>query len=393
MEKSIKLSVIVPIYNSEKYLKKCINSIINQTYNKIEIILIDDGSTDQSGKICDDYGDKYSEIQVCHKENGGLVSARKQGIEMAQGDYVTFVDSDDWLDTDCYKKLLSCIRSKDIDIVSSGLIYEWTERRDFLYDSVEEGYYINDQIKKDILIRMMYDSRSEKQGIIASVCSKIFKRKILKKVMENIDDVLTYGEDGAVVYSFMLYAKCMAVVHYSGYHYVQHAESMIHSYTSDSFEKIFRLQKNLEQILLVDNKNLEIREQIIKYISPFIELAVKSVYKIEGIGITYLFPYEKVQLGSRIVLYGAGDVGKSYWNCLKNGNYASVVAWVDKQYKNITSPKMEVEAPESIVGRIFDYVVIAIKNEKIAINIKIWLINQNIEEERIVWVYPVHIDG
>lgn len=95
-----KISIIVPVYNVEKYLRKCIDSILNQTFKDFELILIDDGSTDESGKICDEYNLKDNRIKVIHKENGGLSSARNAGLDIAQGEYIGFVDSDDWIESD-----------------------------------------------------------------------------------------------------------------------------------------------------------------------------------------------------------------------------------------------------------------------------------------------------
>ena len=103
----IKVSIIVPIYNVEKYLKKCVNSIINQTYKSLEIILVDDGSPDRSGALCDRLAEKDSRIRVIHKANGGVSTARNAGIEAATGEYICFVDSDDWLPENAVWDLLS----------------------------------------------------------------------------------------------------------------------------------------------------------------------------------------------------------------------------------------------------------------------------------------------
>lgn len=110
------ISIIVPVYNVEKYLPQCINSIINQTFKNLEIILVDDGSLDNSGKICDEFSKIDSRIIVIHKENNGLSSARNAGLEIAKGDFIGFVDSDDWLDENMYETLLKLIKDNDSDI-------------------------------------------------------------------------------------------------------------------------------------------------------------------------------------------------------------------------------------------------------------------------------------
>ena len=127
-EKDITISVIVPIYNAEKYLVKCIDSIIKQTYPKLEIILIDDDSIDGSLKICQKYEEQDDRVIVIHKENGGLVAARKTGLKYAKGMYVTFVDADDYIDLNTYEILMHKLDSCKVDVVAFGLLEEYSDR-------------------------------------------------------------------------------------------------------------------------------------------------------------------------------------------------------------------------------------------------------------------------
>ena len=120
IEGQILISVIVPIYNVEQYVEKCIQSIVNQTYKNIQILLIDDGSTDNSGKICDEYAKKDSRIEVVHKRNEGLVRARKEGLNRANGQYIGFVDGDDYIDENMYAEMLRDILSFQADFVHAG---------------------------------------------------------------------------------------------------------------------------------------------------------------------------------------------------------------------------------------------------------------------------------
>ena len=114
------ISVIVPVYNVERYLRQCLDSLINQTYNELEVIMVDDGSKDSSGKICDEYSEKYDNFKVVHKENAGLGMARNTGFEHIKGEYVTFVDSDDYLEPDCIATLYNELRNKDVDMCKGG---------------------------------------------------------------------------------------------------------------------------------------------------------------------------------------------------------------------------------------------------------------------------------
>ena len=124
MKKDYLISVIVPIYNVENYLYRCVNSIVQQSYDNLEIVLVDDGSTDRCGEICDDYCEKDSRIKVVHKRNGGLVSARKAGAAAASGDYVINVDGDDWVEKDYFENFVRGILSHEPDIIYSTKHYK-----------------------------------------------------------------------------------------------------------------------------------------------------------------------------------------------------------------------------------------------------------------------------
>ena len=134
--KKEKVSVIIPIYNVEKYLEKCLNTIINQTYKNLEIILIDDGSTDKSSTICDEYCEKDKRIKVIHKNNEGVSSARNKGIELSKGKYIVFIDPDDYVTDEHVEVLYDCIISNNVDLVISNLI-----------DINEDGIILNNERK------------------------------------------------------------------------------------------------------------------------------------------------------------------------------------------------------------------------------------------------------
>ena len=118
------ISVIVPIYNVENYINRCLNSIINQTYKNLQIILVDDGSTDDSGKVCDKYALKDSRIKVIHQKNSGPVRARKTGLEASTGEYIGFVDSDDWIEPNMYEEMLNNLIQTNADFAQSRIILE-----------------------------------------------------------------------------------------------------------------------------------------------------------------------------------------------------------------------------------------------------------------------------
>lgn len=172
MGKKELISIIVPVYNVEPYLCRCLDSILNQTYNNIEIILVDDGSTDRSGEICDAYREKDSRINVIHKRNGGSSSARNYGLEMAKGEYIGFVDSDDYIASDMYELLHRYMRT-DVDLVCCGMVHINKNGHVELHGAANVMILDTEQALKEMLHMRCF-------GI--SACSKLFKKEILKGI-------------------------------------------------------------------------------------------------------------------------------------------------------------------------------------------------------------------
>lgn len=168
------ISIIIPIYKVEKYLERCIESVLNQTYNNLEIILVDDGSPDSCGLICDKYREKDTRIKVIHKTNGGLSSARNAGIEIASGDYYMFVDSDDYIHADMVEKLLEAVKTFHLKLGYCGF-YSFTETEEIVAKAVmSEEKVIH---KRETLIEMLYEP--EGQRIVTS-WNKIYDKSLFE---------------------------------------------------------------------------------------------------------------------------------------------------------------------------------------------------------------------
>lgn len=185
-----KVSVIVPVYNTEKYLARCIDSILAQTFTDFELILVDDGSTDNSGKICDEYAQKDSRIVVIHKENGGVSSARNKGIDVAQGDWISFVDSDDEYYNNHSLKFLYSNISDNTELVIGG--YECcNEKSDITYQ-------ISNDIKEVLTpiegLKLYYNPQY--YNYLGYACIKLYNRKFILKNDLKFDERLAYNEDG-----------------------------------------------------------------------------------------------------------------------------------------------------------------------------------------------------
>lgn len=217
------ISVIVPIYNTEKYLDACIQSLVNQSYPNLEIILVDDGSTDKSGQICDSWAIRDIRIKVVHQSNRGLSDARNHGVSVSCGRYISFVDSDDWLDKDFYQVLLAELLENDADIAASGVkrIYQNGEQA---YPGSTQKIYTPDEAMETVITGTVFT---------VMVCNKLFKREF---VIYNLFPTGRFHEDDFVMYKII--TSCNKLVFLSDvfYYYRQRKHGTIGSGLKHRFE-------------------------------------------------------------------------------------------------------------------------------------------------------------
>lgn len=190
---SILFSIITPIYNSEKYLDKCILSILNQSYNNFELILIDDGSTDDSPSICDSYAKQDSRITVIHQNNSGQTVARKNGADVAKGEFIACIDSDDWIDKDYLLEFKKVIDKYDVDVICSGMKRIVGKNVITIPLPLRKGYYSKENIINEIYPILIHPSVGE--GFSVCVWGKVIKRKLYQTYQSKVDKSLKMGED------------------------------------------------------------------------------------------------------------------------------------------------------------------------------------------------------
>ena len=231
------ISVVVPVYNVEKYLNKCVDSIINQTYKKLEIILVDDGSSDTSGEKCDEYLKKDSRIKVYHKKNGGLSDARNYGIDKANGKYIGFVDSDDFIKDDMYAKLYNAIKIYDADVSMCRVIDCYGEIPPIDNSNVQTILLnSHDAIKKVM----------EAEDISVHAVSKLYKRKIFDDIKFEKDRTT---EDGIIMIELLDKCSKIAYVNSIEYFYIHRKNSITsRKFSERNYDVIYAYKKNAKII-------------------------------------------------------------------------------------------------------------------------------------------------
>ena len=229
------ISVIVPIYNVEQYLPKCIDSIMNQSFTNIEILLVDDGSPDNCGRICDDYALRDSRVRVFHKANGGVSSARNYGIEKAMGKYLTFIDSDDWIESDMLETLYGLMIEYKAELSICGLQKE-DEFGNILFYVDEEDVYVENS-EETILCLFNKDKYYKYQGW---VWNKLYVRELIDKYHIRFNVDIYYSEDRLFNFDYLKYITFAVFTTLPKYHYVIRANSaMANSIVGQAFDDRF----------------------------------------------------------------------------------------------------------------------------------------------------------
>lgn len=274
------LSIIVPVYNVEKYLNRCLKSLVNQTYKNIEIILVDDGSTDNSGKICDEWQKKDNRIRVIHKENAGLVSAWTKGVEVSSGELIGFVDSDDYCDLAFFENLFNNMEHTRVDLVVSGYTFE-TQTKSIRMNA--SSTFENRIYEGEALEKFKSSLFGEGRALCWARWVKLFKRKLIIDNLKFVDERIKVGEDIAISVAAVYDAKVIGLVAEYGYHYVQNETSIMHTINECEIRNFEILCDNTLSICKQKGRGVNIHRfytyQIIVLLSKILHSNISRIQK------------------------------------------------------------------------------------------------------------------
>lgn len=388
------ISVIVPVYNCEKYLKECIDSIVGQTYRNLEIILVDDGSVDSSGIICDEYAQRDNRIKVIHKKNGGQQDARSAGIAISSGSFIGFVDSDDWIDPDMYEYLYKNIGTSDL--VTSGLWrYDISGAKTKLIDALEAGIY-DGQSKyfcENLIISAEDTGSGMVGGILNNVYNKLFKASIVKKCYPQVNVNIKNGEDLLFTITYILKCKKIIITHESFYHYRYDSSSMSHKKNLEYLTDLNQFYMSLDKAITGHIYEEILRDQLDRLLLYFVYTNTSSKMQMntELCYPQYVFPKNSLLNGKNVVLFGSGKVGKSYFHDWKYRDSVHVVQWIDSVPPINEILGQKIYSAEEILQNGYDYVVCAVLDQERAEGMKRQLVGYGVKEDIILWEKPDNI--
>lgn len=373
------VSVIVPVYNIEKYISICVESLLMQTYSEIEIILVDDGSTDSSGQICDEFAMRDSRIKVIHKKNEGQVKARSAGMELSTGSYITCVDGDDWLEENAILKILD--EGYGADVICFAVTEEYEDGTNGRKkNTVKEGLYTKNEELYELYSKMLMNGNFFEMGILPYLWGKLIKRDLLIRCQKEVPDNLFYAEDVACIYPCILEAGSVYVSNETLYHYRIHGASMVgKEVTLEKLNSVFRtLERSFQQHLMAES----LRKQLEYY--KWQSLLLKRYSDLTGF--MPLFPFPMVKEGMRVAVYGAGLFGRVIKEYCETSDNLILAGWFDKRYESYVQQGLEVRSDTEVKKAEFDILVIAILNVNLAKEIIAAFLKQGVPEEKMAYV-------
>ena len=374
------VTIIIPIYGVELYLTQCIESVLSQTYQNLQIILVNDGSKDKCGEICDYYAKKDTKIQIIHKQNEGLVNARKSGLLIAQGEFVTFVDGDDWVGENFIYNLIQPSLKYEIDFTIAGFIREFYGKEDKILPKLPTGYYSSESLIKIIFPNAIYNGIFFQHGISTYVWNKLFRISKLKQFLTLIDKNIVMGEDAALTYPYLFNCNSIYITDAADYYYRQRPNSIVKSVPNLKLEysQLSILFKHLKKNLS-NNLNIEIQNQLKIYF--FSQILIRSGGVINS-DITTI-PFPRIHNAKNLVIFSSGSFGQHLISSLRKLNHYNIISWLDEDHIESQIFGLEVNSIDHILNISFDLVVIASIDENYTNNAVNRLINLGISRNKI----------
>lgn len=386
----MKISIIVPVYNVERYLEKCLESILRQTWQEYELILVDDGSADASGEICDRYAALDTRIKVIHKEHGHVTSARKAGLRNASCEFIGWVDADDWIEEDYFEQMALAAQESGADIIAAHHYRDVGTHSYVMRSGLPDGLYKTEAI----IPQLMFSGKSGIPAFSGTLWNKLIRKDILEQTALLLDEKITLGEDGIIVYTSVLNAETIMITSINGYHYVQHPVSITKSLSADDLNILALTFHHLEAVFAEKNVLKDLRFQLLQWkknwlLSRRIEILDQNAPKN-----LILFPYGGIAPGSRIVIYGGSEIGKRIQEYVSADQRSEIVLWIDLAYEHFKNMGLPIVPPcdiQTLNGN-YDYVLLATDLESTADSMKRCLLELAVPENKIRWLTTAFLE-
>lgn len=351
-----RISVIVPIYNVASFLPKCIESILKQSFPDFELILVNDGSPDSAHDICLSYQEKDKRITIINKPNGGLLSARKAGLENARAKFISFVDGDDWVDVDFLASMYRIVELYQVDLVISGHIRAFEGRNEKMIPLYKQGVYANDELS-DLLNNMLNTSTFFQHGVSTYVWNKLFRRELLAEILFQVPNEITMGEDAAITYSYMPLCSKIGITHSCNYFYRQRVNSMVKAILSNELERnhLINLITYLYGALCKKIDTVKLKRDLLNY------LYSQALVRFGGLisNSELHIPFKGLRKGDRVLVYSSGTFGQRLIAFNNVHNVFQLTTWIDLDHVESNDLGLQVDSLYSQIAKEYDSIIVA----------------------------------
>lgn len=281
-----KISVIIPVYKVEPYLRQCLDSVVNQTYKNLEILVIDDGSPDRCGEICDEYAARDSRIRVIHKQNGGLSAAWNDGLSLVTGEWLAFVDSDDWIERDYFEKGWEELSADSPDVLQMIMYFEESAGQSITRSvfpspfSYKEGSGKNYLMTQSLIVEERVEGKIYGKLAMRAVWAKIYRTAFIKACKLSFDPSLRAGLPNDLLFTFCAFGQAETVkgCSYGGYHYRKTAASGTYRYGPDRPERIYYFLERIHDVRPLYTDSATVVQALKVYACFQIHSLMKSCY-------------------------------------------------------------------------------------------------------------------
>lgn len=353
------ISIVVPIFNVGAYLHQCISSILGQTYQHLEVILVDDGSTDNSREICEYFRKTDARIKVIEQSNSGLVSARKAGVNATTGEYVFYVDGDDWIEPDCLSQYCRLAEAHDADMVIGDYKREFLGKFEILRNLICTGVYNRNRIEQEIFPTMISHGPFFNHGLKTYSWGKLYKRSLILNLQNEVPNEVFFPEDSALFYPSVVESQTIVISEMALYNYRQRPGSIIRTAYPDNLERerVAFSFRYLSDALCIRQSKYSFGKQLQDYFAATITIRSGAFFgDIETYkGFQVFGPLEP---GVRLAIYNSGSFGQHVYRHLEKNSIYSLVGWYDKDYRENVILKMPVRNPDLLSDELFDYLLV-----------------------------------
>lgn len=386
------VSVIVPIYNTQEFLPRCLDSILDQTYIDMEIILVNDGSTDGSLSVCESYAVQDTRIQIIDQPNQGALAARREGVKLCRGAYVMFVDSDDWIEPELLEVMVGAAREYGCSLVCTNVSMESGSRIIERRNAIPSGVYETEKIAKDLF----YYKDTDRYGILPYNVAKLYSRDILKEAIDDVSRDIRYAEDKAVLFTLVFRNMKVCFLDEMYYHYCVREGSTTELENPDYLIELTAFYKYAKQIFDGHKEREHLLRQLGKYLLQEARYAIDTKLALTTAGkpickephVYRLDPSAFLPPKKKIILYGAGKVGSDYQKQMADCVNIELCGWVDKNHEKYQGKEVPVYPIDHIKETAYDYILVAVGKQTVYKEIKEELADMGIAKDAIIWGRP-----